>query len=706
MCYRKTIILTITIFFSSYYLAGQWNPTNGPVGGIVNSIIEHNGVVFAASGGNGGIYYLQENQNWKLLFNELPNNNTINALATNSSYIFSAHTLHGIFRSSNMGSNWEGVNNGISTFGISILSLHTDGDDIYAGSYVDGFYISENNGDSWVMKSNGLVGAANRIASITKSGNTLFISTPLGIYKSENNADSWVLSSNGIPLDKLYSSAIFSKNNYILAGTIAGLYRSTDNGETWTITGAGVIVNFVEGISEHNGVLYVCANGKVAKSEDDGLTWTDMSNGLTQFGTVHSILACDEGLFCSFSLLGVFKYNTSTNIWNEFTSGIANLRVRSLCRTGNRLFAVTEDADFGLISYSDDNGETWIKSINGSSQIGYLSIFSANGMLLAGSFGNFLYTSNNNGASWSHVSYPEFPKSYISNFAENNGVFFAASIFAGSDVYRSFDNASTWEATNTPGQGDIQIVHNSNGILYAGRTDGVFRTSDNGDSWTKSSGGLSDIPFIKAIGSDDEYIYTSTNSEGLWRSNNQGDDWELVMDPGLQNYVTAIANRDGYMFVSTKTTGIYYSEDYGDTWVEYSEGLLSELESGNIPLVYTLQIKGDSIYCGLNSYGTWVARLPYVISVSNYDEGNISDFYVYPNPANTQVNIKLESSISASCSISIFDLAGRQLLNIPNKLLTIGLNNINLEVRSFNKGVYIIEVSKDNSVSIQKLVVR
>ncbi len=267
MRFRKTSILIIAIFFSSYYLAGQWNPTNGPVGGIVNSIIEHNDVVFAASGGNGGIYYLQENQNWKFLFNELPNNNTINALATNSSYIFSAHSLHGIFRSSNMGTNWDEVNNGISTFGKSIISLYTDGDIIYSGSFVDGFYISENNGDSWVMKSNGLSGAAKRIASISKLGGILFISTPLGIYKSEDNADSWVLSSSGIPMDKRYSSAIFSKNNYILAGSIAGLYRSTDNGETWTITGAGVIINSVEGISEHNGVLYVCANGKVAKSQ-------------------------------------------------------------------------------------------------------------------------------------------------------------------------------------------------------------------------------------------------------------------------------------------------------------------------------------------------------------------------------------------------------------------------------------------------------
>ena len=160
------------------------------------------------------------------------------------------------------------------------------------------------------------------------------------------------------------------------------------------------------------------------------------------------------------------------------------------------------------------------------------------------------------------------------------------------------------------------------------------------------------------------------------------------------------------MFVGTKTSGILYSEDHGDTWSDYSEGLLSELENGNIPLVYTLQIKGDSIYCGLNSYGTWVAPMPYVTSVGNYDEDNVSYFYVYPNPAHSQVNIKLESSTSIFCSISIFDLAGRQLLNIQNKLLTIGLNNISLDVSRFNKGVYIIEVSKGSSVAIQKLVVK
>ena len=69
--------------------------------------------------------------------------------------IFLAGTKGGVFFSSDNGSNWSAVNNGLTDTIINCLTI--SGSNIFAGTD-DGLFLSNDNGTSWSTRSNGFTG--------------------------------------------------------------------------------------------------------------------------------------------------------------------------------------------------------------------------------------------------------------------------------------------------------------------------------------------------------------------------------------------------------------------------------------------------------------------------------------------------------------------------------------------------------------------
>jgi photosystem II stability/assembly factor-like uncharacterized protein len=79
-------------------------------------------------------------------------------------------------------------------------------------------------------------------------------------------------------------------------------------------------------------------------------------------------------------------------------------------------------------------------------------------------------------------------------------------LFAGTDssVFRTTDNGRSWSAIkNGLANNDVMALAVSNANLFAGTAGGVFRTTDSGGSWTAESAGMtnSDVYAIAVSGS-------------------------------------------------------------------------------------------------------------------------------------------------------------------------------------------------------------
>ena len=153
------------------------------------------------------------------------------------------------------------------------------------------------------------------------------------------------------------------------------------------------------------------------------------------------------------------------------------------------------------------------------------------------------------------------------------------------DGSMSFDSHDFWQQTNGPYHIIYSLAINSSGHIFAG-TDGygVFRSTDNGVSWTQTSN--YEVHCL-AINSS-EHIFVGT-TVGVFRSIDNGDNWTQINTGlkynGLIHIWSLAINSSGYIFAAT-SEGFYRSTDNGDNWIQttytYGGGCLAINSNGNI----------------------------------------------------------------------------------------------------------------------------
>ena len=131
-----------------------------------------------------------------------------------------------------------------------------------------------------------------------------------------------------------------------------------------------------------------------------------------------------------------------------------------------------------------------------------------------------------------------------------------------------------WQQTNGPGSPVYTVATNSNGhIFVATYNQGLFRSTNNGVSWTRINSGLTSI-YVWVIAVDSSgHLLAGSQDAGLFRSTNNGDNWTATSLANLP--ISSIAvNDSGYIFVGTGY-GVFRSKDGGDSWSEETTGLTS-----------------------------------------------------------------------------------------------------------------------------------
>ena len=175
-----------------------------------------------------------------------------------------------------------------------------------------------------------------------------------------------------------------------------------------------------------------------------------------------------------------------------------------------------------------------------------------------------------------------------------------------------FSSQNFWRPTNVPGGPVYSLAINSNGHIFAGTDQsGVYRSTDNGVSWTQINSGLkSTFIYSLAINSSGN-IFAGTS--GIYVSADNGEHWA---EAGLTDIsVTAIAfNSSGHIFAGTAFggTGVYRSTDNGKTWTETgsSGGYITYSAVNSIAINSSGHIfagtEGGAVYRSTNNGYSWV----------------------------------------------------------------------------------------------------
>jgi hypothetical protein len=78
----------------------------------------------------------------------------------------------------------------------------------------------------------------------------------------------------------------------------------------------------------------------------------------------------------------------------------------------------------------------------------------------------------------------------------------------------------------------------------------------------------------------------------------------------------------------------------------------------------------------------------------------------YPNPANDEIQIKINANTSGNCNIKLYDLLGTEVMNIFEGMLESGTEKVfNIPLSNLQTGTYYYTVSSPNGFSSEKIVI-
>ena len=225
------------------------------------------------------------------------------------------------------------------------------------------------------------------------------------------------------------------------------------------------------------------------------------------------------------------------------------------------------------------------------------------------SYGNGVYKSTDGGKTWMHIGLDDTQhiSAVIVDPRDPNLVMVAAigHAFGPNEqrgIFRSADGGKTWQKVlykdDKTGGGDLvfdptnsstvyaalyQVVREAWGFESGGPGSGIYKSTDEGLTWTQLQGnGLPSGVLGKiglSVGADGERVYAQIEAEkgGLYVSNDAGEHWSLVNDDDRFRqrawYFTHIyADPKDVNKVYVLDTGVFRSIDGGRTWQELTGG--------------------------------------------------------------------------------------------------------------------------------------
>ncbi len=540
-------------------------------------------------------------------------------------------------------------------------------------SNADSISITTNGGASWISKPlpipNGYLRAAGGICALsaTKAYYILSTSDSKGIYVTLDGGDNWTKQSTGFNQSSLFPDIIhfWNDNEGVAIGDASPnfeIYTTSNGGVQWNqVTNANMPNGNSEGTYNNqdafriagNSIFFLTGSARVFKSLDKGKTWSVVN---TPFhNAIDSVITFDfkdnsNGLISYCSNDGIhhkmYKTTNGGQTWDSISTNNFYQRIKYI-QTANAYFSINIK---GGLSYSCDNGNTWTSVTYFDGVKLQTASFSSNDKIFFGSFGTIYWSSPILTISANALS--------IAPTANSIKTF---NILSNTNWKVSCDK--TWlKVSSTDGLGNsiITLTATANPASTA-RTAIVTITGKGLASQTISV--TQEVPVLTV----------STNTLSIAATANSTKTFDITSNIAW----TAASNQSWLTLNNASGSGNATITLTATKNPTVAARAATVTVSGTSVTDQTITVTQDANTTGINE----ISKNP----VS-----------MFPNPVANELTI---NEISINATILIFDLNGKLLINRIAKS-----TSEKIDLSSFARGVYLIEVADKKEIKTSKLI--
>ncbi len=499
--------------------------------------------------------------------------------------------------------------------GMNVNAFYQSGSFLYCGTSAQGVFKSTDHGVTWTAANNGIEQLS--IFSLTSDASYLFAGTNEGTFRSSDDGATWLPANTGMEGQFVWS--FFQNGGYLFAGTISfGLFKSNDHGTSWTDANGGALgSSSIYAMTFSSPNLIVLADNNIFYSNNNGDSWFYPVSSPFTFTTTPSFIVNGDSVLL----------NGGFDVFRSFNAGLSwgppivveeELNMTGMVKVGNRIIAGSSKGIYSTKNF----GSTW-QHVNPTG-LRYDNTFnhhffkSGNNYLLAFDELGVAYSSDK-GMTWQYTLAGFPPASNIDNALVVSGKILLSGTH-GDGVYKSSNSGNSWTKIGTTNpldtlsNGIIFAVYRSGSIILAGTCgDGLYRSADNGLTWTHITAGLpvdelnslcifglskSGSNFIAAT---DQGVYYSSNNGVSWNNTNISGTGYVAMGVAA-NGTTACAGVNRF----TGNNEVYRSTNSGVTWtVVFASGFddFTCVAADGVDHFYVGSF--ESNYVSANNGSTW-----------------------------------------------------------------------------------------------------
>lgn len=168
------------------------------------------------------------------------------------------------------------------------------------------------------------------------------------------------------------------------------------------------------------------------------------------------------------------------------------------------------------------------------------------------------------------------------------------------------------------------------------------------------------------------------------------------------NWKSVPGNIDGYAIYRVDTINNIYSRlninTVTDTFFVDNQNFNNGTFTYAVKAIKLENTPSGSYY---NTGGAGFVNINHITnSISKISKNNL-DLEIFPNPSNGIFNVKVYNNQSLESLVSIYELSGKKVLNFKIENTR---NDFNFDLTNQNKGIYILNISNNEGVTVKKIL--